>query len=176
MADFWDQALSVLEQGAPAVAALAGGPLAGQAVSLIEGALGLAPTGDKQAAAQGVIGANVDQLIAMQSAGLAFKQKLIDAGIALVQADDADRASARAREISVRDWAVPTLAIGITLGFFGLLAFLCFREVPAATRDLLNVMIGSLGAAWTGVVAYYFGSSSGQMHATELLAKAGPVP
>ncbi|HWK45142.1 MAG TPA: hypothetical protein VNT30_10490 [Stellaceae bacterium] len=175
MTDFWDQALSVLEQGAPAVATLAGGPLAGQAVSLIEGALGLTPTGDKQTAAQAVLGANADQLIAMQSAALAFKQKLIDAGIALEEADDADRASARAREISVRDWVAPTLAIGITLGFFGLVTFLCFRDVPAATRDLLNILIGSLTGAWTGVVAYYFGSSSGQMHATELLAKAGPI-
>ncbi|HWK44934.1 MAG TPA: hypothetical protein VNT30_09445 [Stellaceae bacterium] len=176
MADFWDQALAVLETGAPAVATLAGGPLAGQAVSMIEGALGLTPTGDKQLAGQAVVGATAEQLIAMQTAGLAFKQKLVDAGIAMEQADDADRASARAREISVQDWTAPALAIGITLGFFGLLGFLCFREVPTATRDLLNVMIGSLGAAWTGVVAYYFGSSSGQAHATELLAKAGPVP
>jgi hypothetical protein len=92
------------------------------------------------------------------------------------EADDADRANACAREISVKDLTVPTLAIGITLGLFGLLAFLCSHDVPPATQTLLNIMIGSLGAAWIGIVAYYFGSSSGHARATELLAKAGPVP
>ncbi len=81
-----------------------------------------------------------------------------------------DMADARNREvvISTSDKAplinkitLPVLAAFITFGFFGLLAYMCKWEVPPSNKDIINIMIGSLGTAWIGVVSYYFGSSSG---------------
>jgi hypothetical protein len=72
-----------------------------------------------------------------------------------------DRANARNREIQVRD---KTPAIGfyiITLGFFGILISLLKWSPPANSRDILNIMLGSLGTAWITAVAYFFGSSAG---------------
>ncbi|HEV2673372.1 MAG TPA: hypothetical protein VGV37_02455 [Aliidongia sp.] len=176
MADFLSQALDVLKTAAPEVAALIGGPLAGQGVQLIEQTLGLAPTGDAAAAATAVLGATPDQLIALKTAGIALQGKFIDAGVTLMQADNSDRASAREREAAVRDWIPGILAMVMTCGFFSLLALLSLREVPASSQQLLNTMVGVLGTAWVAMVAYYFGSSSGSARATELLAKSGPAP
>lgn len=48
----------------------------------------------------------------------------------------------------------------ITIGFFGLLWYMVKFDVPAANKDMLNIMLGSLGTAWITCVAFYFGSSS----------------
>lgn len=72
-----------------------------------------------------------------------------------------DRADARNREIQVKD---KTPAVGfyiITLGFFGILISLLKWSPPASSRDVLNIMLGSLGTAWITAVAYYYGSSAG---------------
>lgn len=63
------------------------------------------------------------------------------------------------------------LAVLITVGFFGTLASLIAYGKPAAGGDALLVMLGALGAAFTGVVSYFFGSSSGSAAKTELMAR-----
>jgi hypothetical protein len=61
------------------------------------------------------------------------------------------------------DWVTPLLALIITVGFFGLLTMLCCRPVPKANADMINIVLGSLGTAWVGAMAHFFGSSrSGQ--------------
>jgi hypothetical protein len=72
-----------------------------------------------------------------------------------------DRASARQREMAVKDRTPQVLAYGSVLGFFGILTALIFVDIPPTAKDVLYVMIGVLGTLVTGVVQYYFGSSSG---------------
>jgi hypothetical protein len=72
-----------------------------------------------------------------------------------------DRASARQREMAVKDRTPQVLAYGSLLGFFGILTALIFVEILPEAKDVLYVMIGVLGTLVTGVVQYYFGSSSG---------------
>lgn len=78
--------------------------------------------------------------------------------------------SARNREIQIatsekapliNKIILPLMAAFVTLGFFGILSFMLFREVPKDNETILNIMLGSLGTAWIGIVSYFFGSSAG---------------
>ena len=102
--------------------------------------------------------------------------------LAEIQADTAnyaqsvaDRGSARTMQISTRSYTAPTLAFLITIGFFGVLGFMLLRDVPQGSRDVLNIMLGSLGTAWVSVVAFYFGSSAGSQQKSVLLAQSMPA-
>jgi hypothetical protein len=52
------------------------------------------------------------------------------------------------------------LAIIIVVGSYVLFYFLVIKEVPAANKDLLNIVAGMLfGGPLAAVAGYYFGSS-----------------
>lgn len=81
-----------------------------------------------------------------------------------------DTSDARNREIKVNNsqnasWlsknTLGILALGVTLGFFGMLTFMCLHTIPKENETVLNIMLGSLGSAWIGITSYYFGSSAG---------------
>lgn len=56
------------------------------------------------------------------------------------------------------DCAPSVMAIASTLGFFAVLTFLCFANVPAENARIVQSMTGLLGGGWTSIVAYFFGS------------------
>jgi hypothetical protein len=77
--------------------------------------------------------------------------------------------------MTVKDITPKLLALAVTLGFFGVLAYIMVLSVPEASRDVLNIMLGSLGTAWISIISYYFGSSSSSDRKTELIAASPPV-
>ena len=155
-----DDALGALAQVAPTIATMIGGPLAGTAVSALESVFGLNPTGDKIAALQAVSTATPDQLLALRQEDNRHGEALGKMGLDRDTLAAAERDSARKREMAVRDKIPGILAIGLTVGFFGLLGWLVAHEPPAGSRDILNIMLGSLGTGWVTMLAYYFGSSA----------------
>jgi 23S rRNA maturation mini-RNase III len=82
-----------------------------------------------------------------------------------------DKISARNMQIGTKDRTPRVLAYVITIGFFSLLGFMALREVPTGSKDILNIMVGSLGAAWVSVVSFYYGSSAGSAAKDETIAK-----
>lgn len=104
-------------------------------------------------------------------------QELVNTHIENLQKDTQD---ARSREVQINtsensSWlaknTVGMLAIFVTLGFFGMLAWMMNYTVPEGNKDILNIMLGSLGSAWIGICGYYFGSSAGSKSAGEALRK-----
>lgn len=161
---------------APAIGTALGGPLGGIAGLALTKALGMPDDAakDDNTLAAAVQGANPDQLLALKKADQDFAVQMQKLGFENLEALEAiaagDRANAREREIKTQDWTPKVLGLAITLGFFGLLYYLLKHEPPTGSRDILNIMLGSLGSAWIGVVTYYFGSSAGSARKTELMS------
>jgi hypothetical protein len=86
----------------------------------------------------------------------------------------ADRASARDREKTVKDWMPRVLGIGIVAGFLTAV-FLILTGHAKAESVIAGTLIGYLSAKAEGVVTYYFGSSAGSAEKTRLLAQAQPI-
>jgi hypothetical protein len=161
---------SIVATVAPTIASALGTPLMGVAVKTIATQLLGKPEATVDEVEAAVTGADPQTLLRLKEIDAEFKKTLVDAGIKLEELASADRASARAREIAVKDRTPAVLAYAITVGFFGTLAFLLVNGKPQAGGDALLVMLGSLGTAWAGIVAYYFGSSAGSKTKTDALA------
>lgn len=162
------KALQVLRTVAPTVALAVGGPFGPIASAAVSAVLG---TSDDKSTATALLNATPDQLLALKKAEEEFQARMKELGISEEKLAFDDVANARAREMTVRDYTPSILAYGITAGFFGTLAFMLWNGKPAVGGDALLVMLGSLGTAWAGIVAYYFGSSAGSASKTDALNK-----
>jgi hypothetical protein len=162
-----------------AAAVIPGGPLLGIAAKFISDKLGGAPIQPTPEAIDKAINdahaTDPEALLKLQDSDHAFAEYMAKLGVDSVakieELSNQDRASARAREIAVKDKIPAILSVGVTVGFFGCLIMLAFAQVQPAAHDLLLTMTGSLGTAWIGIINYYFGSSSGSAAKTDILAK-----
>jgi hypothetical protein len=163
---------SVVQAVAPTLATALGGPLAGSAVQAIGAALLGKPEASEREVAQAVERAQPQALATLREADAAFAAEMARLELDLERLAADDRADARSREVQTGDKITPrALAVGITLGFFGVLAVMLARGLPAQGGDAILVMLGALGAAWTAVVSYYFGSSAGSQRKTEAIER-----
>ena len=93
------------------------------------------------------------------------------------EAEVADRASARQREMSAiaagsSDILFKTVGWGITLSFVAVVAgAIGLWEIPEESQRLFDMGFGAVVAAFTQVIGYYFGSSAGSKQKTDLINK-----
>ena len=163
--------MSWLEQVAPTIATALGGPLAGLAVTAISKAIGVSEDDVEKTMNAGKMSA--DQITQLKLAELEFQKQANELGLNFEKLAVDDRASARNMQVATKSWIPGALALGITIGFFGILLYMMTGNVTPSNE--LLVMLGSLGTAWTGVVGYYFGSSSSSQHKDELLFNSVPA-
>lgn len=161
----------LLGQVAPTLATAMGGPLAGLAVKTLSNVLLGNEEGDEAAVAKAMQNATPDQLADIKKIDADFKVRMQELEIDLERISAGDRDSARKREMTVGDHTPKILAGAITLGFFGILFWMFVYGVPKNGNEALLLMLGALQTAFTGVIAYYFGSSAGSKAKNELLAK-----
>jgi uncharacterized membrane protein len=65
------------------------------------------------------------------------------------------------KQVKTRYWVQETLAMVITVGFFGLLILTILHHTPE-NSDIVDLLLGSLGTAWITVINFYFGASHNQ--------------
>jgi hypothetical protein len=165
-----DQLLNLVRTVAPTIATALGGPLAGMATRAISEALLGKPDGSEQELLAAVPSATPEQLLALKKAEHDFAIHMRELDIDLERISNEDRDSARNREIKTKDWTPRLLAGGITFGYFGVLFYMLTHGLPTTGgSEAMLVMLGTLGTAWGGVVAYYFGSSAGSKEKTDTI-------
>jgi len=167
-----DKLLDLVRTVAPSIASAVGGPLAGMATRAISEALLGKPDGTEAELVEAAAKATPEQLLALREAENSFAVKMRELDIDLERIANEDRASARDREVKAGDYTPRILAGLITLGYFGVLFWMLRFGLPnTGSSEALLVMLGALGTAWGGVVAYYFGSSAGSKAKDDLIRK-----
>ncbi|RME56706.1 hypothetical protein D6779_10110 [Candidatus Parcubacteria bacterium] len=156
---------------APMIGTALGGPFGGLAAKAALSALGIeAKEGsEEQQLAEAVKQASPEQLLALKKADQDFAKAMKSLDVDLEKIASADRASARQREISLRDNAPKILATVVVAGFFSTLYVIAFVPLPEGAQQPVNILLGALTAMLTQVGNYYFGSSRGSDHKTEIL-------
>jgi hypothetical protein len=165
----------LLEKLAPTIATAVGGPLAGTAVTFLEKALGLAPGAGAPAVATVLSAATPEQLAAVKAAEHDFTVKMKELDISVSKLDEDDRASARVREMTLKDWTPAILAYVLTVGLFGFIVLLSLVTIPPTSAQALNLTLGSIGTAWVAMITYYYGSSRSSQNKDFMLFNSAPA-
>jgi len=179
----WKDALAVIGKLAPTIAAVAGGPLAGSAVTALEGVLGVTPTSSDMASRETAIagaisGATPDQLLALKKADNDFQAQMAELGFANVKELEAlavqDREAARQYNIAVKDWTPRILGVVIVLAVLGISYGVLFHKM-AAESALAGAVIGYLFNEASSVTKFWYGGSQSTDRQSELLAQSNPA-
>jgi hypothetical protein len=156
---------------APTIATALGGPLAGLAVDAISKAIGIDPKDVQATIDSGKL--NADQIMLIKQAEVQMAARAQEMGLDFAKLSNDDRKSAREMQAETRSYIPAVLAVTVTVGFFGILVGMMTETFK--TSDPLMLMLGSLGTAWTGIIAFYFGSSAGSQAKDDLLHQSTPT-
>lgn len=159
---------SIVGTVAPTLATALGGPLAGTAIKAISNAVLGRDDASEDEVAEAMKKADPETLLKLKKADQQFKVEMRKLGVRVEEIHAGDRHSARQRQTKMRDWSPSILGSLIILGFFGVLAAMMAFEMPATSKDVLQIMLGALGTMSASVVAYFFGSSAGSARKNEL--------
>jgi hypothetical protein len=166
--------------GAPLLGSVIGGPpgLVGGVLRLVTGALGI-PSNSSEEDIANAIQADPEAALKLRELEVSYQQYLASIRLQMDQAEYADRASARSREVDItkatgkKDWYPSVLGTFVVLAFTVLLCALIFHPPKLISKDdstyasyqtqqsLINILIGALTAGFSTVLGYYFGSSAG---------------
>mgnify|MGYP006269582455 FL=1 len=114
-----------------------------------------------------------DQLSSIKQAEIELQKQANELGLDFEKLAVDDRKSARDMQAATKSNIPAILAIGVTLGFFGILIGLMTDNITKS--DALLLMLGSLGTAWTAIISFYFGSSASSQNKDEMLHRSTPI-
>jgi len=154
-----------------------GGPIGTAGASVLGAALGKEVKPEAIEAELTKLTGTEEGRLKAQEAEANFKLQMEKLGFAHIEELErivaADRASARQREVLIKDKVPALLAVVVNAAFFGVIFSLIFRTFPEGSRDTLLILLGALAAGWKDVFGYYFGSSSSSARKDDTIAKLG---
>lgn len=100
-----------------------------------------------------------------------LQTKVMDEVARVIELENADRASARAREMAVKDWTPTAIAGAVIAGFFSIVWYMLLYTVPIDNQRILDTLLGALLGGFISIIAYYFGSSSSSSAKQSLIEK-----
>lgn len=118
---------------------------------------------------------NIDELVDI--APNLIKRLEQDHAVKLQELINQDLANARSREVEIakatgkRDTNLYIMSYMVIAGFFGTFGAVIFLTLPLAQEKIIFLLLGGLIAAFERVLQYFFGSSRGSQHKTDLLGK-----
>jgi len=144
---------------APTIATALGGPVAGMAVKALSGALFGHENGSEDDIQAALANPTADQLSALKKIDADFKtqMKSLDIDLERIAADD--RNSARQMAIATHDWTPRVLAVVVICAWVFIQWHLLNSTIPSEMRELVARVLGTLDAALTLVLSYYFGAA-----------------
>ena len=160
---------------APTIATALVGPVGGLAVKALSNAFfghGDASQDEIQAA---LANPTADQLSALKKIDADFKVQMKSLDIDLERIAAGDRASARDMQKETKDWIPRALAVSVTFGFFAILIYMLIYGLPTTGNEALLLLLGALQTAWGGIIAFYFGSSSGSQQKDKMIYNSKPL-
>jgi hypothetical protein len=150
--------------------------LATMAAKAVSDALGVNVDATPSAVAKAVANATPEDLLKLKESEQNFALQMQTLNYKneteLYASEVTDRNGARDREVKVGDNTNRILALVIILAWVSIQWFLMTHVIDVSMRELVARVLGTLDAALTMVLAYYFGSSRGSDRKTELLGTA----
>jgi len=102
-----------------------------------------------------------EQIASLKEAELAFNERMAQLGVDLEALAVDDRKDARKMAIKTGDYTPRIIAWAVISCWLTVQVLLFYTEIPPVNEDFLLRTLGTLDAAVTMVLAFYFGSSSG---------------
>ena len=160
----------------PLLGTALGGPLGGAAAAFIADKLGI--ENKTIEAVSEVLNSgklSPDQISAIKLAEIDFQKFLEQNKIDLAKLDVDNTKNAREMQMAIRSRTTDVLAGIIVVGFFGILITMMMGWLTVSDQQALLLLLGSLSAAFGGVINFFFGSSHGSQNKDRALANSTPV-
>lgn len=160
---------------APLLGTALGGPIGGAAAAFIADKLGVQEK-TVQAVSEVLNSGKMtpEQITSIKQAEIEFQKFLESNKIKLEELAVSDRKNARELLVATKAKTPAVLTYIITVGFFGVLGAMFYWPEVKESAPLM-IMLGSLGTAWTGACAYWFGTTNGSQTKNDLLANSKPA-
>lgn len=144
---------------APTIATALGGPLAGMATKFVSNALFGHQDGSADDIQAALLNPTSDQLSALKKIDADFRTQMKSLDVDLEKIAAADRDSARNMAIMTHDWTPRVLAVVVIIAWVFIQWHLLNNTIPQEMRELVARVLGTLDAALTLVLSYYFGAA-----------------
>lgn len=166
----WKKALGSI---APMIGTALGGPFGGLAGTVLGSILGVDDPTSEEAIAEATKLALADpnKVMQLKEAELAFRAKMKELDIKEADLILADKQSARDMQSKTRSLWPGILSAVFTGGWIALNYFVFTHDGEMQNREIIMRVMGTADAALMLILSFWFGSSHGSQHKSEILGR-----